>query len=189
MTATDPPTPPEGDPPKDPPAPDPKNPPAPGEPDEHTRTLLDELKTERKARKRLEEELEKSKREGMSDAERKIAEAREEGKSEALRESNERLLRAEVRAIAADKLSDPSDAVRLLDLSEFTPGEDGSFDAKQITGAIDALVEAKPYLAKQPANGHAPKVPQGTRGTPGAAAGEPGQSDGDAFLRGLLKQQ
>jgi hypothetical protein len=185
MTTTEPPqppTPPEGDPPA-PPAPE--EPPKPLDPEEVAR-LQGALAAERKARKKADDELEKVKREGMSDAERKMAEAKAEGRSEALKEAGLRLLRAEVRAIAATKLSDPGDAVQLLDLDDFEPAEDGSYDPKAIGAAIDKLVEEKPYLARGASSGP-PKVPQGTRGTPGAPAGEPAMSDGDQFLRGLLR--
>jgi hypothetical protein len=186
MTSTDPPTPPEpGEPPPPAPGDPPPEPPKPLDPEEVGR-LQGALAAERKARKKADDELEKVKREGMSDAERKIAEAKAEGRTEALREAGLRLLRAEVRAIAAQKLADPSDAVRLLDLDDFEPAADGSYDPKAIAAAIDKLVDDKPYLVRSATSGP-PRVPQGTRGTPGAPAGDPGTSDGDQFLRGLLK--
>lgn len=60
--------------------------------------------------------------------------------------ANERVLRAEIKVVAAGKIADPADAIALLDLSEFEIGDDGSVDTEAITSAIDALVEAKPYL-------------------------------------------
>lgn len=70
-------------------------------------------------------------------------------KDEALAAANERILKAEVRAAAASKLSDPADALRFLNLSDFEVGSDGEVDASQVAKAIDDLVASKPYLAAQ----------------------------------------
>lgn len=70
-------------------------------------------------------------------------------KSEALAAANDRILRAEVRAAAAGKLTDPSDALRLLDLSSFEVGDDGEVDGAALAAAIDNLLQTKPYLAAQ----------------------------------------
>jgi hypothetical protein len=61
--------------------------------------------------------------------------------------ANERILRSEVRAAAAGKLSDPRDALRFLDLAKFEVDEDGQVDEDEIADAIDDLVKSKPYLA------------------------------------------
>jgi hypothetical protein len=70
-------------------------------------------------------------------------------KDEAIAAANERIKKAEVRAQAAAKLSDPADALRFLDLSEFEVDSDGEVDASQIASAIDDLITRKPYLAAQ----------------------------------------
>jgi membrane protein involved in colicin uptake len=187
MTATDPPQPPTDVLPDDPPPADPPPAPAPHG-DDHVRTLTNDLKAERAARKKLADEYAKLQRSHMDDDERKLAEAHAAGRAEALAEANGRLLRAEVRAVAAAKLADADDAVRLLDLDSFEPSADGAFDRKAIDSALDALVESKPYLAKSVPNGQpAPRMPQGTRGTPGAPVEGASETDGDSFLRGLLK--
>lgn len=85
-----------------------------------------------------------------TEAEKAVEAARKEGRSEALKAANDRLLKAEIRAVAAGKLADPADAVRLLDLSAFTVGDDGEIDGKAIAAAIDQLVKDKPYLAAAP---------------------------------------
>ncbi|HEY7429252.1 MAG TPA: hypothetical protein VH641_00810 [Streptosporangiaceae bacterium] len=82
-----------------------------------------------------------------TEQEKAVAAARGEGKAEAQAAANDRLLRAEIRAAAAGKLADPGDAVRLLDLSQFTVGEDGEIDGNAIEAAIGQLVKDKPYLA------------------------------------------
>ena len=95
-------------------------------------------------------EFDKLAEQNRTEAEKAIAAARAEGKSEAQKAANDRLLKADVRALAAGKLADPADAVRLLDLSQFTVGEDGETDEKAIAAAIDQLVKDKPYLAAKP---------------------------------------
>ena len=70
-------------------------------------------------------------------------------KDEALAAANDRILKANVRAEAAKKLTDPQDALRFLDLSDFEVGSDGEVDSSQIAQAIDNLIESKPYLAAQ----------------------------------------
>lgn len=70
-------------------------------------------------------------------------------KDEALSAANQRILKAEVRAAATGKLSDPADALQFLDLSKLEVGDDGEVDGKAVAAAIDALVKNKPYLAAQ----------------------------------------
>lgn len=83
------------------------------------------------------------------EAEYAAAQEQQRVKDEALTAANARILKAEVRAAAASKLTDPQDALRFLDLSEFEVGSDGEVDASQIAKAIDDLIETKPYLAVQ----------------------------------------
>lgn len=70
-------------------------------------------------------------------------------KDEALSAANSRILKAEVRAAATGKLSDPADALQFLDLSKLEVGEDGEVDGKAVAAAIDDLIKNKPYLAAQ----------------------------------------
>lgn len=70
-------------------------------------------------------------------------------KDEALAAADQRILKAEVRAAAATKLTDPQDALRFLDLSTFEVGQDGEVDASQVAKAIDDLISTKPYLSAQ----------------------------------------
>jgi len=65
----------------------------------------------------------------------------------ALAKANERILAAEIRAVAKGELADPSDALTFIDRSKFEVGEDGSVDAEAIQSAIAELLETKPYLA------------------------------------------
>lgn len=61
--------------------------------------------------------------------------------------ANERIIKAEVRASAAGKLSDPKDALKFLDLSKFEVDADGNVDSDEIDDAIADLLKDKPYLA------------------------------------------
>src|SRR5690625_3046704 len=87
-------------------------------------------------------------------------------KDEALAQANERILKAEFRAAAAGKLSDPSDVLRFIDTSDFEVGDDGSVDAGAISAAVEGLLESKPYLAAQGGTGPVFESP-GTRRDPG----------------------
>jgi hypothetical protein len=94
-----------------------------------------------------------------------VTEARKSGDDErdVLRE---RLVRAEVRAVAAGRLADPADAIKFLDLSSFV-AKSGEIDGAAIAKAVDELLVGKPYLAaassSAPANGHG-SADQGPRG-------------------------
>lgn len=83
------------------------------------------------------------------EAEHKAEQEAQRLKDEALSAANDRILKAEVRAAAAAKLADPTDALRFIDLSEFEVGSDGEVDSSQIADAIDNLMTQKPYLAAQ----------------------------------------
>src|SRR5690625_745036 len=74
-------------------------------------------------------------------------------KDVALAQANDRILKAEFRAAAAGKLSDPSDVLHFIDTSDFEVGEDGSVDAEAISAAVEGLLETKPYLAAQGGTG------------------------------------
>ncbi|MEE8702048.1 hypothetical protein [Bifidobacterium crudilactis] len=75
-------------------------------------------------------------------------------KDSLLQQANERIVKAEVRACAAGKLSDPSDALRFIDLSKFSVSEDGEVDADAISSAIGELIASKPYLGAQGSTGN-----------------------------------
>ena len=67
----------------------------------------------------------------------------------ALAKANEKIVRAEIKAAAAGKLADPSDALRYLDLTKFDVDADGGVDESAVNEAIAELIEQKPYLAAQ----------------------------------------
>lgn len=72
---------------------------------------------------------------------------KEQGRREALEQVNGRILRSEVRAAAAGKLTDPADALLYLDLTQFEVDDDGNVDADELADAIDELITSKPYLS------------------------------------------
>lgn len=156
---------PEETPPSEPPATPPAEPPAPAaELGDAGKRALDEERSARKAAEKqardAQAELDKLRQASMSDTEKAVAKARAEGKAEAFQDATTRLVRAEVRAAAANKLADPSDAIGLLDLDSFVDAN-GEVDTKAITSAIDALVTSKPYLGARPGNGSGEGGPRG----------------------------
>lgn len=113
---------------------------------------LDRMKAQRNAErdKRRELETRLAALESKADGDQPDPEAlRAEGRRDALAASNQRILRSEIKAAAAGKLSDPADALQLLDLSRFEVDDDGNVDEDEIAEAIDDLLKKKPYLAAQ----------------------------------------
>lgn len=100
-------------------------------------------KTEAEARAALEAKI------AGTEAEHAAAKEAQRVRDEALAAANKRILSAEVRAQAAGKLQDPTDALAYIDLSSFEVGDDGAVDVSAITAAIDNLITTKPYLAAQ----------------------------------------
>lgn len=145
---------------------------------------LDTMKAAKKAAEQRARDLEaevaefKAKAEGK-EAEFKAEQERRAVEAAALDKANARILKAEIRAAAAGKLNDPTDALRYLDLDEFEVGEDGDVDVDAIKAKIDTLVSTKPYLA----------VAQGTRfqGTADQGARNAGQKSEEQQLEDALK--
>lgn len=136
-----------------------------------------ERKAAEKRAKELETELQKFRDADKSELERAVEQARREAAdtvtSEMTAKFNRRLLEAEVRSTAAGKLSDPADAVRLLDLDEFAVGDDGVIDATPITKAIEKLLKDKPYLAAGELRRNGGGADGGRRGTGATESDKP----------------
>lgn len=102
---------------------------------------------------------------------------RREATAEATAKANARIVRAEIKALAAGKFADPADAVAFLDLTEFEVDDDGEVDSEAITAALTDLLSRKPHLAAS-----------GTRrfqgGADGGHRGEPAPVD--TSPRGLI---
>jgi hypothetical protein len=112
--------------------------------------MKEKLKTERARRQAAEAKLHDAL--PPDDAQRLAAEA----EAKALEKANTRILSAEVRAAATGKLSDPSDALTFIDLTQFEVDDDGEVDREEIATAITDLLTKKPYLAAQ----GGPKTPK-----------------------------
>jgi hypothetical protein len=102
------------------------------------------------------------------------AEAAKQAEAAAVAKANQRIVRAEVRAAAAGRLSDPADALSFLDLEQFEVDDDGQVDADEIGDAITDLLNRKPYLAAQ----RGPRSPQ-----PDPAQGGTGRGPASAAER------
>lgn len=153
------------------------------EPDE-VKGLRAAVAAERRKRQQLETDIDKLRKAQMSESEKAMAEAKAEGRKAALSEVSSRLLAAEVRAVAADRMADPADAVHLLDLDGLVDDE-GTVDTKALIARIDALLVDKPYLAKSgAARAAAAKAPQGARPDGGGD-----RTSGDNFIRTAVKRR
>ena len=86
---------------------------------------------------------------GKTPDERALDQARSEARAEATEKANQRILRSEIRAAAAGKFRDASDALAFLDLTEFDVDENGDVDQQDINDALADLLERKPHLAAQ----------------------------------------
>ena len=126
----------------------------------------------------------KAKVEG-TEAEHAAAAEAQKVKDEALAAANTRILKAEVRATAAGKLSDPADALLYLNLSDFEVGADGEVDSSLIAAAIDDLVKNKPYLAAQ----GTPRFQGGADGGVRNDSTPPAQQLSRADLAGMTAEQ
>ncbi|MFE4717846.1 hypothetical protein ACFRLW_15730 [Streptomyces sp. NPDC056728] len=106
-------------------------------------------KTERDARRKLEEERDARatpKPSGDTD-QADAAEIKRQATRDANAKANARIIKSEIRAAAAGKLADPSDALAHLDLKSFEVDDNGDVDAQELADAIEDLLTRKPYLA------------------------------------------
>ncbi|MFE4860805.1 hypothetical protein [Streptomyces sp. NPDC056670] len=110
----------------------------------------DELSAERAAREAAEREAARLRRANAAQKGTDIEAIRSEIRGEFAAQ----LVRAEVRAAAAGRLRDPADALALVDLDALA-GRNGELDPVAISGALDALIKAKPYLAAPTNDGSA----------------------------------
>lgn len=146
---------------------------------------IDAMKAERNQardeKKRLQAELDalRAAAEGR-EAEHQAELERQRVKDEALAEANMRILKAEVRAGAAGKLADPTDALQFIDLSSFEVSNDGVVDTDVIAQAIEELLKEKPYLAAQSGSRFQGDADSGPRNV-GGSTRQLGQSDLDGM--------
>lgn len=106
---------------------------------------LDSMKAKWKAERKARQDLQAK----LDAASNKDDDGAAQATRDALAKANTRIIRSEVRAAAAGKLTDPKDALRFLDLDQFEVDEDGAVDEDEIADAITDLLTKKPYLAAQ----------------------------------------
>jgi hypothetical protein len=178
---------------EDPPAPavPPAAPAEPPKPAEYTppgsQADLDRMISERVARERAKygdyndlkakaARLDQIEQANASETEKAVKAAREEGRAEVLKTANERLVNAEVRALAAAaKFRDPTDAIAQLAarLGEVKVGDSGEVDGTAVKALLDELATAKPYLLS---DGTTPPPTPGQAGI-GVIGGTPQPTD------------
>lgn len=83
----------------------------------------------------------------QDEAQQAAEKTRRDAEAAATKKANERILRSELKAAAAGKLADPSDAAAFIDLTQFEADADGEFDSTEIAEAISDLIKRKPHLA------------------------------------------
>jgi hypothetical protein len=150
----------------------PSAPPTGDAPKTFTQAQLDEIISRRVASERAkfadydtakaaQVELEKIRQDNASELDKAVARAKAEGISEATTRSNQRLVAAAARALAADaKFHQPKDAPKLLDLSGVKVSDDGEVDEDAIKILIDDAVKERGYLVKSDEKPAPPKAPR-----------------------------
>lgn len=133
------------------------------------RTKLGDVDEMRRKAEEFDRLAEERKTELEKERDRAAKEAEQRTRDELEPTWKKRLLRSEVRAIAAGKLADPTDAISLLDLDSFELDEDGNVDEVKVAKAIEKLLETKPYLA---ANGARRRVDMDAGARTPATSGE-----------------
>jgi len=107
--------------------------------------------------------------ESQTEAERLAAER--DAANEKVKAAVRRAVTAEVKAVAtALKFQDSSDAIRMLDMDEFT-GDDGEVNEGAVKAALEAIAEKKPYLLA-PSTAPAPARSGGPVGGGAPVAGQ-----------------
>lgn len=106
-------------------------------------------KEERDARRKLEKDLEdlRAPKATGTDDKPDTAEIKRQATRDANAKANARIIKSEIKAAAAGKMADPSDALAHLDLKSFEVDDNGDVDAEELADAIDDLLTRKPYLA------------------------------------------
>jgi hypothetical protein len=98
-----------------------------------------------------------------------IDRAAREAAAEATAKANARIVRAEVKALAAESFADAADAAPFLDLSQYEVDDNGDVDVDQIRDDLKALLTRKPHLAKA----DAAKAPKGPKPDPAQGSKQP----------------
>lgn len=104
------------------------------------------------------------------------------------RRANERVIRSEVKALAADLFANPADAALYLDLASYEVGADGDVDADEILDDLKSVLEDRPHLAKRPKRRPKPDTGQGAGNDDKASAQDRATARVERLRkRGLIK--
>jgi len=119
-----------------------------------------------------------------------VAQVQRDADRAATQKANRRIVRAEVKALAAETFADPADAAAFLDLDDIDVDDSGEVDADEIREQLAALLVRKPHLARSGKQRRtpAPDKSQGStsRQTRDKGKGKQGSvADGAALYREL----
>lgn len=133
--------------------------------------LKADLANERKARQTAAKEasalkarLDKIEQANKTETEKALDKARQEGTEAATKAANVKIARMAIRAAAANKFADPTDA-DAIDPSTVDVDEDGNVDDKAVNAQLDALLKQKPHWRKSEGQKGAGSADQGARGS------------------------
>jgi hypothetical protein len=68
--------------------------------------------------------------------------------SDVMSKANTRIIRSEIKALAASQFADPEDALPFLKVDDYDVDDDGDVDVAHIQADLAALLKRKPHLAK-----------------------------------------
>ncbi len=149
------------------------------------RLIAERLKREREKFKDYNDLKAKAAQHDQAEEAKKTAEQRAQEAAQIAQErANQmllRLVRSEIRALAADKFADPDDPGGFLDPTRYA-NPDGEVDVDAIRADLDDLLARKPHLGK-PEPGPRPPAPNRAQGSSGSGVVEPEVEPGLARLR------
>lgn len=127
--------------------------------------------------KAAKDELERLKAEGQTDQEKAIAAAKAEAKAEANTAANDRIVKSEARAIAAElAFKDSAIAVNSVDLSKVKVGDDGTVDEEAIKAKLNALAEQHEWMVGDKSSGDGKGKPPRPDHSQGGGGGDDAKS-------------
>lgn len=118
-------------------------------------------KAERAKRQKLEQQLRDAKKPAGDEVDADAIRA--EATREATEKANKRIVRSDVKAVAATMLRNPADALAFIDLDSIDVDDDGETDADEIEAALKNLIAERPYLAidkTTPQGGSKKRIPE-----------------------------
>lgn len=133
---------------------------------EDVQRLQAALKKERDARKAAEKSWKQTQTElenaGKSADEQQLDKIRREAEEAALAKASQRVIKSEIRVVAAQKGIDPDLASKLVDIDEVDVSEDGEIDRSHLESLIEELIGKYPTLKPSAQYGSADQGPRGS---------------------------